>query len=342
MPFVSRCIPIVISEGTTNNSSQAAAICHNIWQEHREKNMKTTIQKNKKPFYATKDFNPVGEIKLGIHDVDSFSRKVAVILNTANYFDSDMDVLMPGCAKKSIAERGVYSTAPAKIKHCLFHDLTRLPGKWVELSERKIQGMDVIFGVSKLADTTEGNDTLKNYLAEIYDNHSIGYKYIIAKWLYKNLPFTDEDLRMMNIDREAMRKEWDECMANVINREDAESAGHVYCVKEIALYEGSTVSFGSNPLTQFLGFKSKNKQAVLFDCLAKIDKIETSLVKGTQSDEMLQVLSLQCLQLKQMVSDMIELQPAEKKENTPPGNLPASKAEKKLDLKKVAQNFSLK
>jgi len=102
MPFVSRCIPIVISEGTTNNSSQAAAICHNIWQEHREKNMKTTIQKNKKPFYATKDFNPVGEIKLGIHDVDSFSRKVAVILNTANYFDSDMDVLMPGCAKKSI------------------------------------------------------------------------------------------------------------------------------------------------------------------------------------------------------------------------------------------------
>jgi hypothetical protein len=36
--FISRCIPYVIREGTTDDSSQAAAICHNIWKKHKEKN----------------------------------------------------------------------------------------------------------------------------------------------------------------------------------------------------------------------------------------------------------------------------------------------------------------
>ena len=32
--FVSRCIPITIHEGTTQDPSQAAAICHSIWRKH--------------------------------------------------------------------------------------------------------------------------------------------------------------------------------------------------------------------------------------------------------------------------------------------------------------------
>jgi predicted RNA-binding Zn-ribbon protein involved in translation (DUF1610 family) len=34
--FVSRCIPIVIDEGTTSDNSQAAAICHSIWDQHHK------------------------------------------------------------------------------------------------------------------------------------------------------------------------------------------------------------------------------------------------------------------------------------------------------------------
>jgi hypothetical protein len=36
--FVSRCIPIVINEGTTDDTSQAAAVCHSIYRKHKEQN----------------------------------------------------------------------------------------------------------------------------------------------------------------------------------------------------------------------------------------------------------------------------------------------------------------
>ena len=35
--FISRCIPIVINEGTTDDPSQAAAICHSIWEKAKKK-----------------------------------------------------------------------------------------------------------------------------------------------------------------------------------------------------------------------------------------------------------------------------------------------------------------
>ena len=35
--YISRCIPIVINEGTAKDSSQAAAICHSMWEQHQKK-----------------------------------------------------------------------------------------------------------------------------------------------------------------------------------------------------------------------------------------------------------------------------------------------------------------
>ena len=34
--FISRCIPIVLKEGTAKDSKQAAAICHSIWRESKK------------------------------------------------------------------------------------------------------------------------------------------------------------------------------------------------------------------------------------------------------------------------------------------------------------------
>jgi len=34
--YISRCIPIVIHEGTAKDPSQAAAICHSMWEKHME------------------------------------------------------------------------------------------------------------------------------------------------------------------------------------------------------------------------------------------------------------------------------------------------------------------
>lgn len=35
--FVDRCIPIVIAEGTAKDGAQASAICHSMWDQHKEK-----------------------------------------------------------------------------------------------------------------------------------------------------------------------------------------------------------------------------------------------------------------------------------------------------------------
>lgn len=34
--YISRCIPIVINEGTTKDSKQAAAICFSLWKQHHK------------------------------------------------------------------------------------------------------------------------------------------------------------------------------------------------------------------------------------------------------------------------------------------------------------------
>jgi len=52
-------------------------------------------------------------------EVDEVKRTVDLVANTYLFYDSDGDVLMPGCAKKSITERGPKSEQPGKIKHCL-------------------------------------------------------------------------------------------------------------------------------------------------------------------------------------------------------------------------------
>ena len=44
--FISRCIPIVIGEGTTDDPKQAAAICHSIWRKHHP-NAKSMIKEIK-------------------------------------------------------------------------------------------------------------------------------------------------------------------------------------------------------------------------------------------------------------------------------------------------------
>jgi len=35
--FISRCIPFVIEEGTTDDPKQAAAICYSIWRRSKKK-----------------------------------------------------------------------------------------------------------------------------------------------------------------------------------------------------------------------------------------------------------------------------------------------------------------
>lgn len=247
------------------------------------------IVKNKEKHYGVKDN---GCIKFSIKDVSTSSRTVCAVLNTYNFLDSDLDVLMPGCAAGSIKERGVDSKAPDKVLHALFHDLTRLPGKIITLDERTIDGKDCLYMESKLTDTVDGTDTLKNYLAGIYNQHSIGYQYSKGEWVYK--------------ESHGNSKKWETLMASLINADAAKDLDYMYRVDEIKLYEGSTVAFGANSLTPTLGMKSQNKEAVLLDYLQRIDLLEKILKTGTQSDDMMYRFELQILQLKQAFTELFD------------------------------------
>lgn len=245
-----------------------------------------TMKVEKKTFYSVKG---CGGAKFSIKDVDTPTRIVTGFYNTFNFLDSDGDVLMPGCAKVSIRQRGPNSKAVAKIKHALNHDLTQLPGKIQVLDEREVNGIMGIYFETKMADTTIGNDTLKNYLEGIYDNHSIGFQY----------------LNMEMVERDS--KAWDKVMGSLINPEAAEGRHVMWAVKEINLYEGSTVGFGANQLTPFLGMgKSMNKDSLKIALLDRICKLENTLKNGDQSDDQMYKFEVQVLQLKQMIEELSE------------------------------------
>jgi len=264
------------------DQDQRFAFCQAQWED---RNKSQTMKAIKHSHYSVK---ANGQLAAAIKDVDSSTRTVTGFYNTYNFLDSDRDVLMPGAAKKSIRERGPKSSAVAKIKHAMNHDLTQLPGKITLLEEREVDGMTGIYFETRMADTTLGNDVLKNYLERIYDNHSIGFHY----------------LQMEKVERD--ENGWDKLYGQLINPEEADKINDMWVVKEIALYEGSTVAFGSNQLTPFFGIKSANKEALKIALFDRMDKLNKTLRTGSQSEDMMQTFELQILQLKQIIEELTE------------------------------------
>lgn len=222
-----------------------------------------------------------------VKDVDTSSRIVTGLFNAYNYIDSDRDVLLMGSAAKSISERGPKSQAVAKIKHALNHDLSLLPGKILTLEERSVEvnGKTVqgIYFETKMATSTLGNDTLIGYHEGIYDNHSIGFRYV----------------NMEMIERES--DAWSKYAPMVINAAELVGKDIFWVVKEIALYEGSTVAFGANSLTPYLGAKSAD--GMRLKIAERVAKLRKQLSSGTMSDEAMKNFEIEMLQLEQIIID---------------------------------------
>lgn len=234
-----------------------------------------------------------------VKDVDLGKRMVTGFYNTAMYYDSDNDLVLPGANSKSINERGPLSNATQKIKHLMFHDWAMLPGKLVTLEERTLpyKGISVTgtYFETKMADTQMGNDALVNYQEEVYDNHSEGFLYMDGMYV------DDSD-----------GAEWDKMLGLCINPDDMSKAGFAYIWKELKMYEGSTVAFGANSLTPYLGVKSMNKDALLLKLNDRVELLGKQLSGGSQSDDMMQTFNMQKLQLKQIINELFALPPSEK------------------------------
>ena len=221
-------------------------------------------------------------------EVNMSERTVDLIANTYNWFDTDFDVLLPGCSNKSIIERGPNSNMPGKIKHAWFHDLRELHAIPKLIEETKYKNMDVLRANSFFPENDKSEQELLKYKQDFYDQHSIGFLYMVLTFM------------------ESETKDFEDILPTLINPQDAIDAGFLYAVSEIKLFEYSTVAFGSNKLTPYLGSKSKNKTIQYNNMVAKLDALQEAFKKGGDKD----IIEMQYRQLKQMIYEQYNQEPS--------------------------------
>lgn len=279
-----------------------------------------SIDKKKGELYKVKSQDVITTIK----DVDLTKRMVTGLYNTYYYFDSDSDVLVDGSSRKSLLERGPQTNAIGKIKHALFHDLTKLPGKLLLLEEREVEvgGQKVkgLYFETKMLNTVDGNDTLVKYQEGVYDNHSIGFRYKVLEMV------------------EQGAADWTKWLDMLINPEQAAESERMFIVKEIQLFEGSTVSFGANSLTPYLGSKSEDKEVQKLKLFERMDLLHKQLKVGQLSDESLYDVELQISQIKQMIGEVMVAEPFKK--STPKAKGPEME-NTGINYSYLAENFKL-
>lgn len=155
--FINRCIPIVIAEGTAQDSDQAYAICQSKWDNRN--NPKQMKQKDIK--YCDIELKDLNEEK-GI---------VAFYFSAFDTVDSYGDVVVKGAFDKTFSE------SKSRIKHFRNHDIKEVVGSIMELGTDN-RGA---YAVSQLAlKTVVGKDTYEQYKAGIITEHSFGYQTIKA------------------------------------------------------------------------------------------------------------------------------------------------------------------
>lgn len=240
----------------------------------------------------------VRTVNKAVKDVDLESRTVTGIFNSSFYIDSDLDMLLPGAATKSIQERGVGSVKGNKIKHLKDHDWNKNIARLDVLEERRvtINGKEIegIYHESFYPEAQDSTDLLIKIQAGMYDARSIGFQ-------YEKLVFCDR-----NSQDEDDVKNWNTYLPMAMNPEVAEESGYFWAVKEIKLWEGSDVSFGANELTPMLGVKSGDKGILTGQLFEKLDVCQNLMIKGSLSDEGFHQLEMEMKQIKSYITSLVE------------------------------------
>jgi len=247
-------------------------------------NLSYNLTRKKNTHYAVKGVND-----LSLKGVDLSKRTVKGILNTSYWIDSDLDMIIPGAVSKSLNENGVGSNGNAKIKHQIDHSTKAADtiGRFDVLEETEVEGKQVLYFESFLP--ASSNDHLIKYQEGLYDQHSIGFRYIKLEVAEKDSSSQD------------YLKNWEIYYPLALNPEVADKYGYFYVVKEYQLFEGSVVTFGANSLTAYLGVKSKDKEIYLTDLFNRLD-----FLKRLKNNE----YNLEIRQLKQIISELVGKEPS--------------------------------
>ena len=251
-------------------------------------------------------FNSTYKIKtqsLGVKDLNLEKREVAMYLSHFGNVDSDGDLLVKGCFKKSLYEKGVDSPSNRKIAFLRYHNWEMPIGKFTKLEEDEIG----LFAVGQLGNSTLGNDALLDYQDGIIREHSIGFKYIQdkIKWI--------EDSSMEN--------------------------GGYYLISEVALWEGSAVTFGANELTPVVQVsKGENKCDIINEISKEIDLIFKAISNGKGTDERLYSLEMKHKFLVSQLSEIANENKTNNKEIIQKNNI-IIQTQQSFDWSKVLNNI---
>jgi len=287
---------------------------------------KQTLEQKISTHYGVK----IAEGGVSVKQINEDERTIKAVANTYYLIDSDGDMLVKGCAVKSINDRGVNSNATAKIKFQSDHILNtkNAVGRLTVLDERVLDNNTVIYFEGFIPETRKGNDDLTNYKSGIYDNHSIGFRYKIIEIADANSQDQNEV------------KNWNEFYPLAINPEVADAMGFFWVVKEIELFEISVVSFGANKLTPYLGSKSKEENnKIKTDLLERVDLLNAQLKSNADCKETRKNIDLEFLQVKQIITDLKLEKPTKKVTPQEPTNTVTPDEESKQLINQIIKNF---
>ena len=191
--------------------------------------------------------------------VDLTTLDVTCIGNSANWIDSQLDMLLPDCWKKTIKERGT----SGKIYHLRDHKQSTegIIGKPSAFYSKDYSlaelGLEGFYGNTQclVMDSTL-MESLDEKLFALYSNkmikqHSIGMQYVKLD-LAINDPNSPDEFAV-----------WNKYFAQAINKDVATQCGYFWVVYEIKLLEVSAVLWGANELTPTI--ESENKSEPLKD-----------------------------------------------------------------------------
>ncbi|HQK52852.1 MAG TPA: HK97 family phage prohead protease [Sedimentibacter sp.] len=160
---------------------------------------------------------------------------------------------------------------------------------WRPLSKPSVLKEDNkgIYFESKISDTSYGRDVIQLYQDGVYTEHSIGFQ------LMKHDIDTEKGIRK---------------------------------IKEIKLWEGSTVTWGANAEALVSSVKGQKTKDITEKIIKKIDAINSAL-KGNYTDETLRMLEIELKQLQQIIITLVEkLEPDNTQVKNKPEEMSAKEA----------------
>ncbi len=169
--------------------------------------------------------------------------KLEVVINTTNFYDSHMDVHIPGLWNKSLSDNkgsGFY------LLNSHEYEFEEVIGEGLTGSAKKVSWRDLGYQYQGITEALMfKGDIMKDrnpmmfeqYRKGYVKQHSVGMRYVkIATCI------NDEDYQVQN-------ENWNKYFPMVVNPDECEKDGFFWAVLEAKIVEGSAVLFGSNSLT---------------------------------------------------------------------------------------------